>query len=97
MSYSFHKSAEQDLTEAFRFYKREAGSGLARRFLQEFERAISLLEEFPEMGTPTGENRRSLPLSGFPYSVIYRHINSRILVLVVRHQNRDPDYGEQRS
>ncbi len=49
------------------------------------------------MGTPTGDSRRSFPLSGFPYSVIYRHVGPEIRVLVVRHQNRDPDYGEQRS
>ena len=97
MSYSLHRGAEQDLTEAFRFYRREAGDGLARRFLDEFERVIKLLEEFPDIGKPTGEDRRSFPLTGFPYSVIYRNVNAEILVLVVRHQNRDPEHGEQRS
>ena len=96
MSYSFHRGAEQDLAEAFRFYRREAGNGLARRFLLEFERVIKLLEELPDIGKLTGEDRRSFPLTGFPYSVIYRHVNSDIRVLVIRHQNRDPDYGDQR-
>ena len=97
MTYSLHRGAEQDLTEAFRFYRREAGDGLARRFLDEFERVIKLLEEFPDVGKRTGEDRRSFPLTGFPFSVIYRHVNAEIRVLVVRHQNRDPDHGEQRS
>ena len=97
MSYSLHRGAEQDLTEAFRFYRREGGNGLARRFLDEFERIIKLLEEFPDIGKPTGEDRRSFPLTGFPYSVIYRNVNAEIRVLVVRHQNRDPEHGEQRS
>ena len=97
MSCSFHRGAEQDLADAFRFYRREAGDGLARRFLPEFERAIKLLEEFPDIGKPTGEDRRSFPLTGFPYSVIYRYVNSDIRVLVIRHQNRYPEYGEQRS
>lgn len=97
MSYSLHRGAEQDLTEAFRFYRREAGNGLARRFLDEFERVIKLFEEFPEIGKATGRDRRSFPLTGFPYSVIYRHVNAEIRVLVVRHQNRDPEHGEQRS
>jgi plasmid stabilization system protein ParE len=97
VSYSLHRGAEQELTEAFRFYRREAGDGLARRFLDEFERVIKLLEEFPDIGKPTGEDRRSFPLMGFPYSVIYRHVNAEIRVLVVRHQNRDPEHGEQRS
>jgi plasmid stabilization system protein ParE len=97
VSYSLHRGAEKDLTEAFRFYRREAGDGLARRFLDEFERVMRLLEEFPDIGKPTGEDRRSFPLTGFPYSVIYRHVNAAIRVLVVRHQNREPEYGEHRS
>jgi plasmid stabilization system protein ParE len=97
VTYSLHRGAEQDLTKAFRFYRREAGNGLARRFLDEFERVIKLLEEFPDIGKPTGEDRRSFPLTGFPFSVIYRHVKAEIRVLVVRHQNRDPAHGEQRS
>ncbi len=97
MSYSLHRGAAQDLIDAFRFYRREAGSGVAARFLGELERVVSLVEEFPEIGTPTNEHRRSYPLNGFPYSVIYRHIEADIRVLVIRHQSRDPDYGEHRS
>ncbi|MBX9961707.1 MAG: type II toxin-antitoxin system RelE/ParE family toxin [Burkholderiales bacterium] len=97
MTCSLHRGAEQDLTEAFRFYRREAGNGLARRFLDEFERVIRLLEEFPDIGKPTGEDRRSYPFTGFPYSVIYKHANAGIRILVVRHQHRDPAHGEQRS
>jgi plasmid stabilization system protein ParE len=97
LTYSLHRGAEQDLTAAFRFYRREGGNGLARRFLDEFERVIQLLEEFPDMGKPTGEDRRAIPFSGFPYSIIYRSVNAEIRVLVVRHQNRDPMYGDYRS
>jgi plasmid stabilization system protein ParE len=97
VSYSLHREAEKDLTDAFRFYKREAGSGVAARFLSEFERVVALLEDFPEMGTPTNERRRSYPLTGFPYSVIYRHVEAGVRILVVRHQSRDPDFGEHRS
>jgi plasmid stabilization system protein ParE len=81
----------------FDFIGAKGGNGLARRFLDEFERVITLLNEFPDIGKPTGEDRRSFSLTGFPYSVIYRHVNAEIRVLVVRHQNRDPEHGEQRS
>jgi len=97
VSYSLHRGAEQDLGEAFRFYRREAGRGVAARFLNEFERVISLLEEFPELGRPTNEQRRSYPLTGFPYSIIYRKVEGDVRVLVVRHQSKDPDFGEHRS
>jgi plasmid stabilization system protein ParE len=97
VSYSLHRSAERDLTDAFRFYKAEAGRGVAGRFLTEFERVVNILEEFPDIGAPTKDERRIYPLSGFPYSIIYRSVDTVIRVLVVRHQSRDPTFGDDRS
>lgn len=97
MSRSLHRGAEQDLADAFRFYRREGGSRLAGRFLDEFDRIMKLLDEFPDLGQPTDVDRRSIPLTGFPYSVIYQHVNGEIRVLVVRHQHRDPAHGSERS
>ncbi len=96
MNYTLHRGAELDLTEAARFYRREGGLALATRFLGEFERIAELLVEHPGIGTPTKDERRWFPLSGFPYSVIYRHIDPGLRSLVLRHQNRDPEHGEQR-
>ena len=96
MSYTLHRGAEKDLAEAFQFYRSEAGNGLARRFLDEFERVIKLLEKYPDVGKPTREDRRSFPLTGFPYSIIYRYVGAEIRVLVIRHQHQSPEHGEQR-
>jgi len=96
MSRSIHRFAADDLAEAVRFYKKEAGTGVARRLLNEFERVAKLLEEFPGIGTPTADGRQSFPLVDFPYSVIYRAEEAGIRILVVRHQSRDPEYGESR-
>lgn len=96
MSRSIHRFAADDLAEAVRFYKKEAGTGIARRLLNEFERVAKLLEEFPGIGTPTADGRQSFPLVDFPYSVIYRAEEAGIRILVVRHQSRDPEYGESR-
>lgn len=74
MSRSIHRLAAEELAAAYRFYRREAGLGIARRFLDEFERIARLIERHierqPELGTPTGDGRRSYPLHDFPYSVI---------------------------
>ncbi len=95
MSYSLHRGAELDLLAAAQFYAREGGRKLADRFLAEFERVAQLLEAFPGIGTPT-EDRRTHPLQGFPYSVIYREQGGHIRILVVRAQHRDPEYGHLR-
>jgi plasmid stabilization system protein ParE len=46
---SVQAGADQDLSDAFRFYGLEAGAGVARRFLGEFERVIRLLNEHPDL------------------------------------------------
>lgn len=97
MTRSIHRDAEADLAAAVRYYKSEAGVGVARRFLAEFERVVGLLEDNPRLGTPTDSGRRSFPLAVFPYTIIYRPTDGGIRVLVVRHQRRDPGVGAQRS
>jgi plasmid stabilization system protein ParE len=96
VSYTLHRDAERELAQAVRFYRREGGRALATRFLDEFEHAVELLIEHPGIGAPTSDDRRWFPLAGFPYSVIYRQIDLGIRVLVLRHQHRDPEHGEQR-
>lgn len=91
-----HRAAEDDLTAAFLYYKAEAGSAVAGRFLNEFERVVHLLEANPGFGTPTQDGRRSFPLRGFPYSLIYRTTSEGLRILVVRHQHRDPSMGKER-
>ncbi len=97
MTRSIHRGAEADLSDALRFYRREAGRRVATRFLAEFERVARLLEEQPGIGTPTQGGRRVCPMAHFPYSIIYRGDQGGIRILVVRHQHRDPDYGDSRQ
>lgn len=96
MSRSIHRLAAEELAAAFRFYRREAGLGIALRFLDEFERVAQLIERQPELGTPTNAGRRSYPLHDFPYTVIYTGTPKSLRILVVRHQHRDPALGERR-
>lgn len=97
MKVSIHPGADRDLTDAFRFYKKHAGAGVAKRLLDEVARVTNLLREYPALGTPTQEDRRFYPLTGYPYSLIYRYRDAEIRLLALRHQHRDPSYGEERS
>ncbi|MCE2913919.1 MAG: type II toxin-antitoxin system RelE/ParE family toxin [Rubrivivax sp.] len=96
MSLSIHRLAAQDLAAAARYYRQEAGVGVARRFVAEFERVARMLSDFPTIGTPLADGRRSFGLTGFPYTVFYRTDERGLRVLVVRHQSRHPDFGEGR-
>ena len=93
MTYSLHPGAERDIAEALDFYSEHAGPAVAARFLEEFERVAKLLVEHPDLGTPTSGGRRSFPLKVFPHSVVYRKLESRIRILIVRHQHRKPGYA----
>lgn len=57
MSRSIHRLAAVDLAETARFYRTEAGVGLARRFLAEFERVARLLEKHPGLGSRLSDGR----------------------------------------
>ena len=93
MTYSLHPGAEQDVADALDFYSEHAGPVVAARFLEEFERVAKLLVEHPGLGTPTTTGRRTFPLKVFPYSVVYRNLESSIRILIVRHQHRKPGYA----
>lgn len=93
MTYAVHPSAERDLAEASDFYVTQAGEAVARRFLAEFERVARLLDRTPDAGAEIRANRRKFHLAVFPYTVLYRKIDTGIQVLVVRHQSRRPNFG----
>lgn len=96
MSYSLHPDAERDIADALDFYTEQAGPLVAQRFLREFERVAALLVEHPRFGAPTTRERRTFPLRVFPYSVIYRELETGVRILVVRHQHRMPGFGGAR-
>ncbi|MBY0575304.1 MAG: type II toxin-antitoxin system RelE/ParE family toxin [Gallionellaceae bacterium] len=94
MTYMLHPGAEHDVANALDFYSKHAGTVVAERFLEEFERVAKLLVEHPDLGAPTTRGRRAFPLKVFPYSVVYRNLeNNSIRILIVRHQHRKPGYA----
>ena len=97
MTYVLHRLAEHDLQSAFQFYREKGSDQVAIRFLAEFDRVAELLVENPGIGTPVKSDRRSYPIRSYPYSVIYKTTTTGILILVVRHQRREPSVGMDRS
>ncbi|MBT2321583.1 type II toxin-antitoxin system RelE/ParE family toxin [Variovorax paradoxus] len=96
MTWSLHPGAEQDIAGILDFYAERAGSIVAQRFVAEFERVARLLVEHPGFGTPTASGRRAFPLRVYPHTIVYRELDTGILILVVRHQHRKPSYGGAR-
>ena len=89
---SLSGEAEEDVDAAVDWYIGEGAFAAANDFLDEVERATSLLAQFPEVGEAGEHNTRMLPLHKFPYSLIYRLQAGAIRIIAVAHHSRRPEY-----
>ncbi len=96
MKYSFHDQAIGDIAAAQDYYFQHAGAPVATRFITELERVLHLLSENPKFGTPIARQRRSFPLKGFPYSLVYLIEGDELRLLIVRHQRQRPGFASDR-
>jgi plasmid stabilization system protein ParE len=96
MTYSLHPEVERDLDEAAAHLLQHGSAQVAARFLAEFGRVLDLLVEHPGLGTTMSRGRRIHPFRVFKYSAVYRVVDGRVRILVVRHQKRKPGHGGQR-
>jgi plasmid stabilization system protein ParE len=94
---SIHPEADAELIAGAIHYAQNAGRDVAEQFLDEFDRAVSLLREHPGLGTPWRGRARRFPLRKFPYSIIYYRTPERLRIVAVAHQRRMPGYWRGRS
>jgi plasmid stabilization system protein ParE len=89
------RAAKRELNEAAEWY-RERDPEVAARFLREVFRAIALVESFPLTGGPVfgvdDPDIRQLPVSNFPYHVVFKRLAERIVILAIAHDRRKPGY-----
>ncbi len=87
--------ALQELTEALNYYDRiEPGLGL--RFLEEFEKVIRRIQNFPEAWPICYHDYRKCRMRGFPFSAIYAVRADGIVVIAIAHAKRRPFYWKDR-
>lgn len=89
-------SAEAEMNEAAQFYETEA-SGLGAEFLDEIQRALDRILNWPELGKIVSANFRSSVLARFPFSLVYRIEDDTVLMVAVAHQRRRPNYWITRA
>lgn len=88
--------ALHELIEAREYYLKQASPRIAAAFVEQFDSTASLILAHPTLGKPVSSRVRALPISRFPYSVIYRITPDAIIVLAIAHQRRRPAYWAQR-
>jgi plasmid stabilization system protein ParE len=96
MSYSLLRSSRHELAAIAQWYE-DRRDDLGREFLVEFEHCMSQVVRRPksfavEEHAPTGSELRQIAMRRFPYRVIYRASEGRIVVFAIAHSSRKPDY-----
>ena len=92
----FHVLAERELTDAVDFYER-AKSGLGSDFVDDVERALAQVEQYPESGYVLIGSVRRLLLRRFPYAVMYSVRPEEIKILAIVNLRRRPFYWQGRD
>lgn len=90
MRVEFVSRASAEFLSALRFYESE-GLNLAARLLDDVERAVALIADFPSVGSPAPADTRRVHLRRFPYSLIYRCGSDVIWVVAMQHHRQKPD------
>ena len=91
----FHRSAERELAAAMEMGEARS-AGLGRDLLEEVERAVARLCEFPNLGERLDDKRRRLPLRRFPFGIVYRVEGDTLRILALAHRRQRPGYWSRR-
>jgi toxin ParE1/3/4 len=92
---SFHPEAEAEVQAALAWYlarSRNAAIGLS----EELERALAMIQQFPELQPPYDDRHRFAVLRRFPYTLVYRNEKDMIRVIAFAHSRRAPGYWRGR-
>lgn len=92
---SIHETADIEINEAADFYDL-ISPGLGSVFIEEVQRAMESIYQFPDAAPPVRGQVRKKLLHKFPYSLIYSVRPEEIRILAVAHQKRRPFYWSHR-
>lgn len=95
LAVSVHEIAEAEINEAADFYDLE-NPGLGSVFINEVQRAIESISEYPDAAPLIRERVRKRVVATFPYSLIYSVWGNEIRILAAAHQKRRPFYWRGR-
>ena len=96
MRLEFHKQVAVDISRIMEYYESVAGRELADEFYAELEVYFQRAADHPETYGVRERDLRRVNLNRFPYHFLFRIVEDRVRVLVVRHHKRRPALGVRR-
>lgn len=97
MKIEFHPRVLSEIDAIMRYYEDVAGFTLADDFYSEFRSAVLEVSENPHLVSERLGAYRRVNLRQFPYNFLFRELDDRIRILVVRHHARHPGFGARRK
>jgi toxin ParE1/3/4 len=95
LAVEFHPFAADEAQAAERWY-RERNEVASARFQRELDRAVDLISERRNAGSPYLGNTRRVLLRRFPFFVVYRVRGDNVQIVAVAHARRRPGYWRAR-
>ena len=96
LSLVIRRKARVDFDEAFDWYEQQR-AGLGVEFAERVQVVFNSISAMPELHATVYRDVRKALVRPFPYSVIYRIRNNRVIVLAVFHNKRDPKIWQSRA
>lgn len=91
MKIRFLSYAQHELDDAVEWYNEQL-NGLGQQFLDEIDRAIRLINAFPDSSEAMGDGLRRCIVNRFPYCIIYGIDKQVVIIIAVAHLHREPGY-----
>ena len=87
--------ARRDFDDSFDWYF-ERSTEAAIHFANAVEAALAAVAADPERFSAADELHRECPVRRFPFRIVYRVVENRVLVVAVAHAKRRPGYWKDR-
>lgn len=88
--------ARRDFDESFDWYL-ERSTQAAVRFANAVEAALTAVAADPERFATVDQLHRECPVRRFPFRIVYRVVENRILIVAITHAKRRPGYWRDRT
>jgi len=97
MRLEFHNQVASDISRIMDYYEQVGGVELADAFYSELQVYFRKAADSPQSYRVRERDLRRVNLNRFPYHFLFRIVEDRVRILVVRHHKRRPSLGLRRS
>jgi len=91
----FHPDAEAELIDAAVYYEQQQ-KDLGKRFLTSIQDGINRIQINPSLYPIVYLDFRRCLIKTFPFDILFRIIQDRIVIIAVMHLHREPNYWKNR-